>query len=114
MPGPPGSVLNDGPCPYTRRFRAGVVLVAAFGLEALIGARARPLPVWGGWGIFGVVSLAASLLTPHGIDGLMFPLQVSGMTSLPLIIEWQPTSFGRSEEHTSELQSLMRISYADF
>lgn len=76
-------------------FLFGFVLVAAFGLEALIAGRVRPLPVLRGWGIFGVVTLAASLLTPHGIDGLMFPLQVSGMTSLPLIIEWQPTDFGK-------------------
>src|SRR3546814_9763580 len=27
---------------------------------------------------------------------------------------WQAAEPGRSEEHTSELQSLMRISYADF
>src|SRR3546814_4454832 len=27
---------------------------------------------------------------------------------------WRPTADGRSEEHTSELQSLMRISYAVF
>src|SRR3546814_8294222 len=32
----------------------------------------------------------------------------------PLRADDQPTAFGRSEEHTSELQSLMRISYAVF
>src|SRR3546814_5152254 len=29
-------------------------------------------------------------------------------------IDWDGTGFARSEEHTSELQSLMRISYAVF
>src|SRR3546814_10585497 len=29
-------------------------------------------------------------------------------------VKWKPASPGRSEEHTSELQSLMRISYAVF
>lgn len=76
-------------------FVFGFVLLAAFGLEALIAGRARPLPVLRDWGMFAALSLAASLLTPHGIDGLMFPLEVSGMSSLPLIIEWQPTAFGK-------------------
>src|SRR3546814_6871968 len=31
-----------------------------------------------------------------------------------LVIEYKPGGGGRSEEHTSELQSLMRISYAVF
>ena len=75
-------------------FLFGFVLLAAFGLEALIAGRARPFPVLRSWGIFAVAALAASLLTPHGIEGLIFPLQVSGMTSLPLIVEWQATSFG--------------------
>src|SRR3546814_5521636 len=30
------------------------------------------------------------------------------------VVRWGNTSFDRSEEHTSELQSLMRISYAVF
>src|SRR3546814_2291263 len=30
------------------------------------------------------------------------------------VLSGTPTAFGRSEEHTSELQSLMRISYAVF
>src|SRR3546814_7675740 len=30
------------------------------------------------------------------------------------IFKWRERLFGRSEEHTSELQSLMRISYAVF
>lgn len=76
-------------------FLFGFVLLAAFGLEALIAGRARPIPVLRSWGVFALAALAAALLTPHGIDGLMFPLQVSGMTSLPLIIEWQPTAFGK-------------------
>src|SRR3546814_3016988 len=31
-----------------------------------------------------------------------------------LLAQWRSRSLGRSEEHTSELQSLMRISYAVF
>src|SRR3546814_1960216 len=43
------------------------------------------------------------------IDGLHLALRVGGAgVSLPIL------AAGRSEEHTSELQSLMRISYAVF
>src|SRR3546814_3539961 len=37
-----------------------------------------------------------------------------GMTAAPIIGGWAADTMGRSEEHTSELQSLMRISYAVF
>src|SRR3546814_2049839 len=44
--------------------------------------------------------------------------RVTGMDGRPLaratIDVWHSTPEGRSEEHTSELQSLMRISYAVF
>jgi hypothetical protein len=43
------------------------------------------------WAAFGVLSLLLSLATPHGIYGLLFPLQVSAMEALPLIKEWLPT-----------------------
>src|SRR3546814_7953699 len=40
-------------------------------------------------------------------------LQYTGWDKqLPFQVEWAAISGGRSEEHTSELQSLMRISYA--
>src|SRR3546814_20323025 len=46
-------------------------------------------------------------------------LRSAGRTGLivqPLLLQWHPHPSGhvRSEEHTSELQSLMRISYAVF
>src|SRR3546814_6227955 len=45
-----------------------------------------------------------------------FPLSAAGghSPSLGLFGSWQDLGDGRSEEHTSELQSLMRISYAVF
>src|SRR3546814_7271641 len=40
---------------------------------------------------------------------------VAGLLATPWLIHWSPASVRRrSEEHTSELQSLMRISYAVF
>jgi hypothetical protein len=71
-------------------FVMGLVLTAAFALEALVheedrrGAFAR-------WSLFGAASAVCALLTPHGIHGFLFPLQVSAMKSLPLIYEWRRT-----------------------
>src|SRR3546814_6506646 len=50
-------------------------------------------------------------------DGVTLHATIRGTGDLrarPLIIEFSPYGAGRSEEHTSELQSLMRISYAVF
>ncbi len=72
-------------------FLFGLVLVGVFGLEALLQEpdRRRTLQ---GWSAFGFASLALALATPHGIHGLFFPLQVSSMEALPLIMEWRPSS----------------------
>ena len=66
-----------------------LALIAPFALEALIAARAEPWPVLRGWGLFAAVCLAAALLTPFGVDGLLFPLRVGRMASLDTIVEWR-------------------------
>ena len=45
------------------------------------------------WGLFGLALLGAALLTPHGLDGLLYPFVVMQMTSLTVIGEWRPTNF---------------------
>jgi hypothetical protein len=72
-------------------FLFGLILAGALALEALV-MRARPA-VLRGWAIFGLLALIMALATPHGIDGLLYPMQVSAMRTLPLIGEWQPTNF---------------------
>lgn len=71
-------------------FILGLLLIGVFGLESLLQRRDRQTFI--GWGVFGLVSLVLAILTPHGLQGLLFPLQVSSMKSLPLIIEWRRTS----------------------
>src|SRR3546814_1178533 len=46
--------------------------------------------------------------------GLSFDWFKRSTENMIMPIEGIPVTFGRSEEHTSELQSLMRNSYADF
>lgn len=74
-------------------FVFGLLLVGPFALEALL-AEPDKRSVLFGWGGFGLLSLLASLATPHGVHGLLFPLQVSTMEALPLIMEWRPTILG--------------------
>jgi hypothetical protein len=42
------------------------------------------------WGAFGLVAGAAALLTPHGIDGVLFPFKLTGMWVTSRIGEWAP------------------------
>src|SRR3546814_2896074 len=49
--------------------------------------------------------------TPNGVSGTTTTTTV---TQAQNVINWVPTDTARSEEHTSELQSLMRNSYAVF
>jgi len=70
----------------------GLGIAAAFGLEALLQERNRRT-VLIGWGAFGLISIVMAFATPHGIQGFLYPLQVSGMKTLPLIQEWRASRF---------------------
>lgn len=75
-------------------FVLGLALIAPFALEAVL--EASPSDRWrvfSGWAVFGLLSLLASLMTPHGLEGLIFPIKVSTMAALQQIDEWKPTSF---------------------
>ena len=71
-------------------FLMGLVLSAVFALEALVHEADRRR-AFTGWGVLGAAAGLCALLTPHGIHGFLFPLQVSAMKSLPLIYEWRRT-----------------------
>jgi hypothetical protein len=45
------------------------------------------------WGGFGIAAAAMAVLTPDGIQTLLFPLQLLRMTSLAHIGEWAPADF---------------------
>src|SRR3546814_7313358 len=63
---------------------------------------------------------SATLATPFGIKGVNYSISSACSTSAHCIgngtelIQWGKQDIVRSEEHTSELQSLMRNSYAVF
>jgi hypothetical protein len=77
-------------------FMFGLALIGPMALEALVTApREKWLEVIWRWGLFGVLALGAALITPHGIDVLIFPFKVMSLKSLKDIIEWKPVDFSK-------------------
>ena len=76
-------------------FIIGLLLVLPLGLEAVLERRTA----WRGWTMFLLGAIVAATVTPHGLDGLLFPFRLAGTEGLSRIGEWQPTDF-------STLQSL--------
>jgi hypothetical protein len=75
-------------------FAFGLALIGPFALEGLWLAPAeRRASVFVDWARFGLASLAAALITPFGIEGLLFPLKLLNLSYLAEIKEWQPENF---------------------
>jgi hypothetical protein len=74
-------------------FMLGLALAGALALEAIFEAKDRRMEQLRAWLLFGVAATAAAALTPHGIDGLIFPFKLMAMGGLAHIGEWQATSF---------------------
>jgi hypothetical protein len=73
-------------------FAFGLALAGALAVEAVVesSARAKTALLWG---LFLTLATASAMLTPFGIETLLFPFKLSGMQSLAHIGEWQPTDF---------------------
>jgi hypothetical protein len=74
-------------------FLVGLVIAGALALETLLDFKAWRRRALVDWAAFVALSLLATLATPHGIDGLAFPLRVLNMKTLPIIAEWQSPDF---------------------
>src|SRR3546814_8477112 len=98
---PPRSTRTDTLFPYTTLFRS------APPREALLCAARQET------GKFGLVH-AAGLVAVGRCEGLTDPARNLGRFDIGGGVGCGTQLFHRSEEHTSELQSLMRISYAVF
>src|SRR3546814_9744173 len=124
---PPRSTRTDTLFPYTTLFRS------AAGIEARSYSEVIPDPTvasvdaavafvkegnhdcvigFGGGSSIDTAKAVAVLAARGGTMRALKSPHQENMPGLPIIAI--PTTAGRSEEHTSELQSLMRISYAVF
>jgi len=74
-------------------FVVGAGLAVALALEAALDFKAWRRQTLIGWAAFLALTLAAMLATPHGVDGVTFPLTVLNMKALPAIAEWLPPDF---------------------
>src|SRR3546814_2061809 len=103
IPRPPRSTRTDTLFPYTTLFRSpGAVADQDFGVHC----PRRADDCWPA--SFGADEERAS---PHVVSPISTAPTVPTQVNPPHEVE---STFWRSEEHTSELQSLMRISYAVF
>jgi len=73
-------------------FAIGFLLLAAFAVEAVVEERDKRATILR-WAGFGVASLAAALINPHGLEGLLFPFRLLSLTQLSHIGEWGPADF---------------------
>ena len=71
-------------------FAFGIALSLAFALaSSLDRARWRDGIAWRWW-LFIARTIGAALLTPQGLEGLLFPIRLLNHQSLALVDEWQP------------------------
>ena len=77
-------------------FIAGLVLAGPFALEAVLASANRPRTAWL-WTGFIVAGLACALITPFGLDGLLFPLRLLTMPGVDGIGEWSPIDFTKPQ-----------------
>src|SRR3546814_2987957 len=98
---PPRSTRTDTLCPYTSLFLSTTLLPFLPGTTITL----RTLPSPMNFATCGSASAAASIAS-RGQSG------ATSMVPRSLPLTWTASVTRRSEEHTSELQSLMRISYA--
>jgi hypothetical protein len=74
-------------------FMIGLLLPAAFMVEALFDPGINIRQVLAAWASFIAAAWAIALINPDGVDGLLFPFHLLGMKNLTWIGEWQPTDF---------------------
>ncbi len=81
-------------------FVLGLGLAALFALEALLEAQDK-MALWRAardWMLFLAVSIAAGLVTPNGIAGLIFPFQFARMDAvLSMVQEWRSPDFQNAQ-----------------
>jgi hypothetical protein len=74
-------------------FIFGLALIIPFALEAVLADQANRMRTAKNWALFAVAALAATLLNPRGLNGLLYPFELMRVKSLAAIDEWQSPDF---------------------
>ena len=75
-------------------FIFGLALIGPFALEAVTEAPAEArIAAVRGWATFALVSLAAALINPYGVEALLFPFRLMSVENLSRISESRPQDF---------------------
>jgi len=74
-------------------FILGLLAVPFFGLEVYLATpKNEQKKALGSWGVFFLFALACSLITPFGLSGITFGLNLASAQYTSRIIEWAPTA----------------------
>src|SRR3546814_9739932 len=106
---PPRSTRTDTLCPYTTLFRSECAVAPVFKIRITTGGPIDLGVLLGGQLPAIAPQCLADDRSPGGLASLHELVDIGHE-----IIGKADCDLGRSEEHTSELQSIMRISYAFF
>jgi hypothetical protein len=74
-------------------FIFGVVLILPFALESVLADGFGP--ALRRWGPFALAALLATLITPHGLEGVLFPLNLMSKPQLYAVGEWSALDLHR-------------------
>ena len=76
-------------------FIFGLVIAIPLGLDAIISAplKGERVKLFKTWSLFCLSAVLASLISPLGVEGLLFPLQLMRLKHLDAIVEWMPSQF---------------------
>lgn len=75
-------------------FLLGLGLAAGLALDALVSDDNRAA-TFRGWSLFGAGALAAALINPHFVQGVLFPVAMMSAAKLANVAEWQPIDFSQ-------------------
>ena len=85
-------------------FAVGLALIAPVALEAVIAAPTGSRAALArDWAVFALAALAAALINPFGLEGLLFPIRLLDLHALSRIGEWGPESFA----HPNALEAVI-------
>jgi hypothetical protein len=85
-------------------FAVGLALIAPVAVEAVIAAPADGRAALArDWAVFALAALAAALVNPFGLEGLLFPVRLLDLHALSRIGEWGPESFA----HPNALEAVI-------